>query len=185
MEYDIDKCLFYLKDKGTILYPTDTVWGLGCDATNEEAVNKIILLKNRPVNKSFVVLVTEKMLLEYVADLDLAIFDFLKNVEKPTTVIYENVLGLASSVLAEDGSVGIRICKEPFCHILLNRFKKPILSTSANLSGMPTPRIYKEIDPEIVAGVDYVVKYRQNDETISNPSSIIRWKNGNVEFIRK
>lgn len=185
MEIDIEKSLEILHNGGTILYPTDTVWGIGCDATNEAAVEKIIQLKNRPENKSFVVLANEKMLLEYAASLDLAIFDYLETVEKPTTVIYENAIGLADSVLAEDGSVAIRICKEPFCKTLLSRFKKPILSTSANLSGEPAPRIFKEIGEVIKSGVDYIVNYREDDETIAEPSAIIKWNNGDIEVIRK
>ena len=185
MQEDIEKSLAILSEGGTILYPTDTIWGIGCDATNEAVVEKIIQLKNRPHHKSFVVLATEKMLLEYVASLDLAVFDYLKTVDKPTTVIYQNAVGLAENVLAENGSVAIRICNEPFCKALLNRFKKPILSTSANLSGEPAPKIFKEINYIIKSTVDYIVNYRQDDENLSEPSAIIKWNNGNIEIIRK
>lgn len=185
MQEDIEKSLAVLSEGGTILYPTDTIWGIGCDATNETAVEKIIQLKNRPDHKSFVVLANEKMLLEYAASLDLAIFDYLETVDKPTTVIYENAVGLAENVLAEDGSVAIRICTEPFCKSLLARFKKPILSTSANLSGEPAPKIFKEISDVIKSGVDYTVNYRQDDENVAEPSAIIKWNNGDIEIIRK
>lgn len=182
---DVEKSVEKLHKGEIFLYPTDTVWGLGCDATNAAAVEKIINLKNRPENKSFVVLANEKMLLEYVASLDLTIFDYLETVTKPTTVIYENAVGLAENVLAEDGSVAIRICNEPFCKTLLNRFKKPILSTSANLSGTTAPAIFKDIAEVIKNGVDYVVQYRQDDGNIAAPSTIVRWKEGNVEVLRK
>ena len=135
---DIDQCLRILKEGGIILYPTDTVWGIGCDATNEKAVNKIIHLKQRRDNKSFVVLVAEeKDILTYTASPDLSLFEYLQTLAKPTTVIYEHALGLAENLLAHDGSVAIRICKEDFCYHLIKRFRKPIVSTSANISGSP------------------------------------------------
>lgn len=184
MENDLNNSLQILRSGGILLYPTDTVWGIGCDATNAAAVEKVIVLKQRSENKSFVVLASEKMLLEYVASLDLAVFDFLENLQKPTTVIYENVLGIAENAVAADGSAAIRICNEPFCKALLQRFKKPILSTSANISGEPAPRIFKEVSEEIKSGADYVVKYRQEDEIIAAPSSIVKWKDGEVKVIR-
>jgi L-threonylcarbamoyladenylate synthase len=183
---DIDNCLKVLQQGGIILYPTDTVWGLGCDATNAAAAEKIIALKQRPQNKSFVTLVTgERDVLQYVAAPDLSVFDYLQTVEKPTTVIYEHALGLAENVLADDGSVAMRICNEAFCRHLIKRFRKPIVSTSANISGQPAPSIYSEINPEIIKGVDYVVQYRQGEQAAAQPSSIIRWKNGQVEILRK
>lgn len=185
MQEDIEESLAILRSGGILLYPTDTVWGLGCDATNAEAVEKIIKLKNRPENKSFVVLASEKMLPQYVSALHLEIFDYLKTVVKPTTVIYENAIALAENVVAGDGSVAIRICNEPFCKALLNKFKKPILSTSANISGVTPPAIFKEIADDIKSGVDYIVRYRQNDEKIAAPSTIIKWRNGRVEVLRK
>ncbi len=182
---DIDNCLYVLHKGGIILYPTDTIWGLGCDATNAEAVEKIIALKQRPQNKSFVVLVTsERDILQYTAAPDLSVFDYLQRVIKPTTVIYEHALGLAENILAQDGSVAIRICNEEFCRHLIKRFRKPIVSTSANVSGQHPPSLFSEISDEILRGVDYVVKYRQNDIAPSQPSSIITWKNGKAEIIR-
>ena len=184
-EKDVEECLSVLKQKGIILYPTDTIWGIGCDATNEEAVNKIITRKKRPEQKSFVVLVAaEKDILQYTASPDLAIFDYLQAINKPTTVIYEHALGLAENVINEDGSVAIRICNDEFCRHLIRRFRKPIVSTSANVSGEPSPQNYAQVSPAIKQGVDYFVDYRQDDEGLHTASSIIRWKNGKAEIIR-
>ena len=182
---DIEKCLEILRSGGIILYPTDTIWGIGCDATNEEAVEKIIALKQRPSAKSFVVLVaSERDVLQHVAGPDLAVFDYLQQTTKPTTVIYEHALGLAENVLADDGSVAIRICNDEFCRHLIKRFRKPIVSTSANISGDTSPALFTEINDEIIKGVDYVVKFRQDDVSRAAPSSIIQWKNGKVIPLR-
>lgn len=184
-ETDLDNCLNVLEKGGIILYPTDTIWGIGCDATNAVAVQKIIDLKNRPDSKSFVILVSsEKEVLQYVYSVDQEIFNYINQSLKPTTVIYEGATGLASLVIAEDGSVAIRICKEKFCIDLINRFGKPIVSTSANSSGMPSPGSFLVIEDSIKGGVDYIVKYKQNDQSSTLPSSIIRWKEGSVEVIR-
>ncbi len=183
---DLDACLDVLKKGGIILYPTDTVWGLGCDATNVEAVEKIINLKRRPAHKSFVTLLAdERDLIQYVAAPDLSVFDYLDKQDRPTTVIYEHALGLADNVLADDGSVAIRICKDDFCKKIVKRLRKPIVSTSANLSGEPSPAIFSEINPIIVEGVDYAVQYRRNDESRSLPSKIIKWENGKVTILRE
>jgi L-threonylcarbamoyladenylate synthase len=182
---DIDRCLEVLKNGGVILYPTDTVWGLGCDATNSKAVDKIFQIKERPETKSLIVLLAdERDLIQYVASPDLAIFDYLQTVQKPTTVIYSGAIGLADNILDADGSVGIRIVQTPFCKHLLKRFRKPIVSTSANISGQPTPRLFGEINSIIINRVDYVVQHRQDDTTIAAPSSVIRWVNGHVEVLR-
>jgi L-threonylcarbamoyladenylate synthase len=182
---DVEKALLVLQSGGIMLYPTDTIWGIGCDATNEEAVNKIILLKQRPPQKSFVVLVaSEKDVLHYTAAPDLAVFDFLQTLQKPATVIYEHALGLSENVCNEDGSVAIRICNDTFCRHLINRFRKPIVSTSANISGEASPRNFSEISPAIKQGVDYIVQYRQHNPSLSQPSSIIRWINGKPVFVR-
>ena len=175
----------FLQKGGIILYPTDTIWGIGCDATDGEAVEKIITLKERPDTKSFVVLVAdERDILQYTAAPDLSVFDYLLQVKKPTTVIYENAIGLAPNVLADDGSVAIRICKEPFCRHLIRRLRKPIVSTSANLSGKPPPQLFTKIDERIIKGVDYTVMYRRDDMNKAEPSSIIRWKNGSPVILR-
>lgn len=185
MEKDIVQCLDTLKSGGLILYPTDTVWGIGCDATNEAAVAKVYALKQRADEKALIVLVAEERdVLQYTAAPDLAVFDYLLNTAKPTTVIYEGAIGLASNLTGADGSIGIRICAEPFCRQLIKRFRKPIVSTSANISGQPAPRIYQEIAAELKTGIDYIVQYRQDDVTIAAPSSVIRWRNGDVEVLR-
>ena len=183
---DIEQCLKVLQSGGTILYPTDTIWGIGCDATNPEAVEKVINIKHRPPNKSFVVLVaSERDILQYVASPDLAVFDYLEQTIKPTTVIYEHAIGLADNVLADDGSVAIRICKDEFCKHLLKRFRKPILSTSANISGSPSPKIFAEIAEEIRQSVDYVVEHRQDEMLPAQPSAIIKWEqNGKFTVVR-
>ena len=184
-ENDIENCLKILRSGGVILYPTDTIWGLGCDATNEEAVEKIIQLKNRPSEKSFVVLVaSERDVLKYTASVDLSLFDYLDEQQNPTTVIYEHALGLASNVVATNGSVAMRICRDEFCKHLIKRFQKPIVSTSANLSGEPAPKFYSEINNIVKDGVDYRVHYRQQDNEPKMPSSIIKWNNGSIEKIR-
>ncbi len=184
-EKDIDECLQVLRDGGLILYPTDTIWGIGCDATNAEAVAKIYALKKRPDERAMIVLVAdERDIMQYVAAPDLGVFDYLQEATKPTTVIYEGAIGLADNLTGRDGSIAIRICDEIFCKHLIKRFRKPIVSTSANVSGEPTPRIFTDIEDEIKKGVDYIAKFRQEDETINAPSSVIKWNNGQVEVIR-
>jgi L-threonylcarbamoyladenylate synthase len=185
-EKDIEHCLEVLKNGGTILYPTDTIWGIGCDATNANAAEKIIALKQRPAQKSFVILIAdEREVLKYAAGPDLSVFDYLSTTQKPTTVIYDHALGLAENALAEDGSVAIRICRDEFCKHLIKRFRKPIVSTSANISGKLAPASFKDIDEAIINSVDYVVKYRQNEISNAVPSSIIKWENGKVIVIRE
>jgi L-threonylcarbamoyladenylate synthase len=174
-EDDILSSLKVLLSGGLILYPTDTIWGIGCDATNDKAVSRIYELKKRAESKSMIVLVTdEQELVKYVNKLDHRVSDFLRNARKPTTVIYEGVSHLAKHLIAEDGTVGIRIVDELFCKNLIKRFGKPIVSTSANLSGSPAPHFYGEISQTIVSGVDYVVRYRQKDKEAQEPSSIVK-----------
>lgn len=182
---DIDNCLEVLRTGGLILYPTDTVWGIGCDATNPEAVQKIYDLKKRPDEKAMIVLVAdERDVLQYTAAPDLAVFDHLQTVTKPTTVIYDGAIGLAENLVAPDGSIAIRICKDPFCKALIKRFRRPIVSTSANISGQPVAKIFSEITGEIKSGVDHIVRYRQDDNTVASPSSLIKWENGRIEILR-
>ncbi|HMU46379.1 MAG TPA: L-threonylcarbamoyladenylate synthase [Chitinophagaceae bacterium] len=184
-ENDIKECLRVLQAGGLILYPTDTIWGIGCDATNEQAVEKIFELKKRPDEKSMIILVAdERDILQYVAAPDLQVFDYLKEVQKPTTVIYDGAIGLADNLIAADGSIAIRICQEEFCRHLLKRFRKPIVSTSANISGQPSPKIFQEITDPIKEGVGYIVKYRQEDKAIAEPSSVLKWHNGKIEILR-
>jgi L-threonylcarbamoyladenylate synthase len=182
---EVEGALAVLRSGGTILYPTDTVWGLGCDATNKEAVQKIYRLKKRQDNKTMIVLMAdERELMQYVAAPDLSVFDFIQQQIRPTTVIYEGALGLADNLVADDGSIAIRIVQDDFCRHLIKRLRKPIVSTSANISGAITPKTFSEISEEIKTGVDYVVRWRQDDEQTSQPSQIMRWKNGQPFFIR-
>ncbi len=184
---DIERCLVVLEQGGTILYPTDTVWGIGCDATNPEAVQKVFSIKERPDNKSLIVLVAdEKELMKYVTDPDPQVFDFLKNSKKPTTVIYNGAVGLAPNVLHENGSVAIRVVSDKFCKHLIKRFRKPIVSTSANISGDPTPRRFTEILNHIITNVDYVVTYRQDEEADAQASAVVRLnRDGTPTYLRE
>ncbi|MBM3412413.1 MAG: threonylcarbamoyl-AMP synthase [Bacteroidetes bacterium] len=184
-ESDIQECLTVLNSGGLILYPTDTVWGIGCDATNPMAVQNIFDLKQRADHKALLVLVAEKQdIFKYVAAPDMAIFNYLDSCEQPTTVIYDQVMGLAGAILGQDGSAGIRICKDPFCNQLIKEFKKPIVSTSANVSGSPTPLSFSAIEAPIVRGVDYVVKWNQHLEKNGQPSRIVRWNGSHIEVLR-
>jgi L-threonylcarbamoyladenylate synthase len=178
---DLENCLEVLRAGGIILYPTDTVWGIGCDATNAEAVKKIFQLKNREESKSMIVLLAdERDLIQYVAHVDLAVFNYLDTVTKPTTVIYDGAIGLADNLVAGDGSIAIRIVREDFCRHLIKRFRKPIVSTSANIAGEKTPINFSGICGEIKTGVDYIVTFRQGDTTQREASAVVRWdeKNG-------
>ena len=185
-ENDISACIKALQSGGLILYPTDTIWGIGCDATNEEAVAKIYDLKKRPEEKSMIILVAdEKDILQYVASPDLRLFEYLDKTVKPTTVIYNNVIGIARNAVNKDGTVAIRICRDEFCQHLIKRFRRPVISTSANISGAPAPQLFSGISEEIKSGVDYIVKHKQADNKINSPSSIIKWnKDGTVAVLR-
>lgn len=185
-EDDVINCINVLKGDGLILYPTDTIWGIGCDATNEKAIRKIYELKKRDDSKSVIILVAEeKDILKYVAAPDLTVFNFLESQRKPTTVIFSHGVNLPSLVLAEDGSVAIRLVQDEFCRHLIKRLGKPIVSTSANVSGQPSPSIFREVSTEIKNGVDYTVKWRQDELSYSTPSQIIKWySNGRYDVIR-
>jgi L-threonylcarbamoyladenylate synthase len=185
-ENDITAALTVLHSGGLILYPTDTIWGIGCDATNPEAVRKVYELKQRAETKSLVVLVTnQRDILRYTSQPDLHIFDYLASVRKPTTVIYEGAIGLAPNLINADGTIGIRIVNDNFCRHLIRRFRKPIVSTSANRSGASSPASFKDIADEIRQGVDYVVHYRRDETTPHAPSAIIKWNtDGTPTIIR-
>lgn len=187
MKTDIDKATDVLLAGGVLLYPTDTVWGLGCDATNDDAVAKIYKIKKRKESKSLIVLVADEAeLIRYVHTLPDLIRKRIETSDKPVTVVYSKAQGLAKSVLAADGSVAIRIVKDEFCKTLIKKLGKPIVSTSANKSGEKAPAIFSEITKEIIAKVDYVVKWRQNDTNKSQPSAIIRLSSsGEIEIIRE
>lgn len=185
-EQDIKHCVTALQNGGTILYPTDTVWGLGCDATDEAAVDKIFALKQRPREKSMIVLLADaRDILQYVAAPPPDIIAIVEAFDRPTTVIYPNAINLAENAINADGSVAIRVTTDAFCKALIKRFRKPIVSTSANVSGEPTAALYKDISAAIKDNSDYVVQYRQDDTTIHAPSRIIKVDDeGNVTVIR-
>lgn len=184
---DIKHCLQVLQAGGVILYPTDTVWGLGCDATNPEAVRKIFAIKQREESKSMIILlVEERDVIKHTAQADLRVFDYLKETAKPTTVIYQGAIGVADNLIADDGSIAIRIVNDEFCRHLIKRLRKPLVSTSANISGEPTPVSFGEIDPKIISAVDYVVQYRQEDTHKTRASAVIRWNtDGTITEVRK
>jgi L-threonylcarbamoyladenylate synthase len=183
---DIKNCIAVLQKGGIILYPTDTVWGIGCDATNEKAVEKIYAVKKRNEEKSMIILVAEeKDILLYTDHPEPLIFDYIKGVHKPTTVIYESAKNLAKNLVNKDGSVGIRIVKDVFCRELIKQFGKPIVSTSSNISGYPPPVFFEDIDSQIKSGVDYIVQYRRDDLTPASPSTVIKLgADGQVQIIR-
>ena len=175
-EEDILRCLEILHKGGIILYPTDTIWGIGCDATNSEAVDKIIVLKQRPTVKSMIVLLADaRQINRYTSHAEPFISEYLEKTDRPTTVIYEGALGIAENLISEDGSIAIRIVKEDFCRHLIKRFRKPIVSTSANRSGDEPPKDFNGISTAILQGVDYTVKYRQQDRTAGHASILIRF----------
>ena len=185
-EEDILSCLKTLRRGGIILYPTDTIWGIGCDATNPEAVKKIIGLKQRPASKSMIVLISDKRdINRYVSRPEPYIAFYLEKTTAPTTVIYEGALGLAGNLMSEDGTIAIRIVREDFCRHLIKRFRKPIVSTSANISGQKPPENFAGISQEIKRGVDYIVKYRQQDNQPAKTSTLIRFtKSGEPVILR-
>jgi L-threonylcarbamoyladenylate synthase len=185
-EKDIEQCLYVLKNGGIILYPTDTVWGIGCDAANSAAIERIFKLKKRSDHKAMIVLVTDKRdVLRYIANPDLKVFEYLEEATKPTTVVYQGAIGLAENLTAKDGSIAMRICEDVFCKHLIKRFHKPVVSTSANISEQPAPKIFTDISIEIKIGVDYIVNHRQDDTTIGEPSSVIKWnKDGSITVLR-
>ena len=185
-EEDIKKCIEVLHAGGTILYPTDTIWGLGCDATNANAIQNIYRLKKREEKKSLIILVNdEKMIREYVDKPSEKLLAFISSAQKPTTAIFSNAIQLPTSLVNEDGTIAIRIVNEVFCKNLIQQLKKPLVSTSANISGEKYPQNFNEVSPQIKTGVDYIVQHRQNDFSKSAPSSIIKLSEENeIEFLR-
>ena len=186
MNEDIKKALEVLHNGGLILYPTDTIWGIGCDALNPEAVKKVYDLKRRMDHKALLVLVDSTAKLNaYVNPMPEVAWDLLETAVDPLTLIYSNARSLAPNLLGEDNSVGIRVTDELFSRTLCMRFKKPIVSTSANISGEPAPKCFAEISKEILEGVDYIVTYRQEEQTPAKPSHIIKLaENGEFTIIR-
>ena len=184
---DINAAVVMLKNKGVILYPTDTIWGLGCDATNDEAIEKIFNIKARDENKSLIILVNSEQMLERYADnIPPIAFELISVAEGPLTIIYPKGKNLAKGVCAADGSVGIRICHDDFCNQLLTRFRRPLVSTSANFSGKPSPEFFGDIESDLINMVDYSVKFRQQDRRKNAPSPVIKLNaNGTIKVIRK
>ncbi|WP_366184160.1 L-threonylcarbamoyladenylate synthase [Flavobacterium ovatum] len=175
-----------IKEGGIILYPTDTVWGIGCDASNPEAVAKIYKLKQRAETQSMICLMNgEKMMYNVFKEIPEVAWQILDLSENPTTLILDNPRNVAANIIATDKTLGIRLVKEPFCFKLMERMKKPLVSTSANISGQPTPKSFKEISPAIINGVDYVVNLNK-DKVSGKPSTIIKLGNDHqVKIIRK
>ena len=186
MKEDIQNCLNTLREGGIILYPTDTVWGIGCDASNPQAIQKIYDLKGRTSSKALITLVGSEVMLERtVINMPEIAWDLIESANKPLTLIYDEVKGIAPNAIAEDGSCGIRLSKDTFCQQLIQRLGKPIISTSANVSGEETPKDFKSISDTILKGVDFVVNYRQNETISQKSSNIIKLKNnGEIKIIR-
>ncbi|MBN2174237.1 MAG: threonylcarbamoyl-AMP synthase [Bacteroidales bacterium] len=187
MKEDIKKAVEVLKSGGIILYPTDTIWGLGCDATSARAVQKIYKIKQRSGNTPLLVLLEdEKKIGKYVMKVPDIIGDLLKSIDSPTTIIYPNAKNLAKNVLADDGSIGIRIVRDEFCQKLLKEFDKPLVSTSANLTGEKAPVTFRDISNAIKEKVDYIVESNRQEVHKTKASTIIKMKdNGEFEIIRQ
>ena len=186
MHQEIKNCLEHLKNGGLILYPTDTVWGIGCDASNPAAVQKIFDLKQRADSKALICLVADdRMLQRYVTEIPETALDIILLSETPTTIIYDEPKNVAENLIAPDNSIAIRVPDDEFCYQLLRKMNGAIVSTSANISGRPTPKSFSEIDQEILKGVDYVVNLHREKKS-TKPSSIIKLSNsGLVKIIRK
>lgn len=186
MHSEIKEALQVLKDGGLILYPTDTVWGIGCNASNSEAVEKIFKLKKRIDNKALICLVADdRMLKKYVKTIPESALDIIDIAEKPTTIIYDDAQNLATNLIAKNGTIAIRISDDDFCYQLSRKLNGAIVSTSANISGQPTPKCFKEISDDILKGVDYIVNLH-HEKICNKPSSIIKLSNnGVVKIIRE
>lgn len=184
---EIKKACEVLQKGGVILYPTDTVWGIGCDATNEEAVKRVYEIKRRADSKAMLVLVDSDVKVDfYVKDVPEVAWDLIQYATKPLTVIYDDARNLAPNLIGEDGSVGIRVTSEEFSKQLCFRFRKAIVSTSANISGEPSPASFSEIQDEIKQAVDYIVEYRQDEPAGAKPSSILKLgRGGLIKIIRE
>lgn len=184
---DIKDSLITLRNGGIILYPTDTIWGIGCDATNLTSIDKIFRIKSREINKSLIILVNGEQMLERYVDEIPAIASELTGVsDAPLTIIYPHGKNLAAGVCSEDSSVGIRICRDEFCSELISRFRKPIVATSANFSGKQTPENFSDIDKHLIEAVDFVVRYRQDDGRKRAVSPVIKVElNGTITILRK
>ena len=186
MKEEIRKACEVLREGGLILYPTDTIWGIGCDATNEEAVRRVFALKRREDSKAMLVLLDDVGRVPSYVEMPDVAYDLLEVADRPMTIIYPGAKHLAPSLVAADGSVGIRVTREAFSRGLVERFRRPVVSTSANVSGEPPPRCFAEISEEVKRGVDYVVDFRQEETANPAPSSIIKLGvGGEIQIIRK
>ncbi|PKP18668.1 MAG: threonylcarbamoyl-AMP synthase [Bacteroidetes bacterium HGW-Bacteroidetes-22] len=183
---DLDQSVDALRKGGVILYPTDTIWGLGCDATNSKAVEKIYTIKKRNEGKSLIILVdSEEMLTHYVQSVPAIVHDLIEQYERPLTIIYPDARNLPKNLIAPDGSIAIRIVRNVFCRGMIAQFGKPITSTSANVSGLPSPASFQAIPEEVILAVDYTVAHGRDDLKATFPSTIIRIDtNGEFEIIR-
>lgn len=186
-DQDISAAIEVLRKGGVILYPTDTVWGLGCDASNSEAVKKIYAIKKRADAKALITLVGSEVALERtVANVPEVAWQLIEAADKPVTIVYDKGVGVAPELLAEDGSLGVRLTRELFSKTLCQRLHRPLVSTSANTSGMPAPRCFDEISAEILEAVDYVCTSRRNEQPASAPSMVIKIQdNGVFKILRK
>lgn len=187
MKEEIDAALEVIRKGGLILYPTDTIWGIGCDATNADAVQRIYALKKRADNKSMIVLIEDAARLNrHVKEVPDVAWDLVELADQPLTIIYPGAMHLAANVVAEDGSIGIRVCQDEFCRQLIRRFNKPLVSTSANVSGQAHAACFDDISEEIKKGVDYIVNHRRDDKSRRAPSSVIKISlNGQITILRK
>jgi len=175
-----------LKSGGTILYPTDTIWGIGCDATNIDAINKIFEIKKRDKNKSMIILVENEKRLQDLVDVPEMAWEIMDLSEKPVTLVYQNPKGLPKEILADDGSIGIRLVKNDFCKKLITKLNKPLVSTSANFSGDKSPLKFADISPDIIDLVDFAVE--ENREVVSkySGSSVIKiWSDNRIKVLRE
>lgn len=186
MQEEIKKTIAILKKGGTILYPTDTVWGIGCDATNSKAVSKIFSIKSRSENKSLIILLDSiDKIKDYVENYPIQITDLIINYHKPLTIVFPGAKKLAKNMIAEDGSIAIRIVRHEFCRNLIKEFGKPLVSTSANISGTKTPTLFRDIPEYIKTKVNYVVDFEQGNLVPSMPSTVIKIDQiGNYEVLR-
>jgi L-threonylcarbamoyladenylate synthase len=187
LKEEVNKALEVLQNGGIILYPTDTIWGIGCDATNAEAVDKVFKLKGRAENKSLIILLdTENKLESYISGVPEIAYDLIEYAEHPLTIVFSGAKNLAKNVINQDGSVGVRVAKHPFCQQLIQRFRKPIVSTSANLSGQTFSGNFSDISDEIIKGVDFVVDFEQEKQINTRPSTIMKLEpDGRFTFIRR
>ena len=183
---DVERACEVMRRGGIILYPTDTVWGIGCDATNAEAVARVYEIKQRSDSKAMICLVdSEARLQRYVRQVPDVAWDIIELATRPTTLVLDNATGLADNLTAADGSIAVRVTREPFSQALCYRFQRPVVSTSANISGRPAARNFRDIDPQLLTAVDYVCTSRRQEDKGGAPSAIIRLRsNGEVSVIR-